>query len=58
MSNFGMFGISVEYDFLAVSLGGRKSGNIYEITMDDAAIIGGPFGYPIEMERKFNLELL
>ncbi|KAE8037012.1 hypothetical protein FH972_009639 [Carpinus fangiana] len=36
-----------------------KSGNnIYEITMDDAAIIGGPFGYPIEMERKFNLELL
>lgn len=36
-----------------------KSGNnIFEITMDDAAILGGPFGYPIEMESKFNLELL
>lgn len=58
-SNFGMSDESVEYDFHAVSLGGRKSGNnIFEITMDDAAILGGPFGYPIEMESKFNLELL
>ncbi|XP_040995283.1 probable plastid-lipid-associated protein 12, chloroplastic isoform X2 [Juglans microcarpa x Juglans regia] len=36
-----------------------KSGkNVYELTMDDAVILGGPFGYPIEMESKFNLELL
>ncbi|KAG2671354.1 hypothetical protein I3760_14G131300 [Carya illinoinensis] len=36
-----------------------KSGkNLYELTMDDAVILGGPFGYPIEMESKFNLELL
>nr|XP_023880336.1 probable plastid-lipid-associated protein 12, chloroplastic isoform X2 [Quercus suber] len=45
------------------SMTGRfvKSGNsnsTYEITMDDAAIIGGQFGYPVEMESKFNLELL
>ncbi len=54
-----MSDVWVEYDFLAVSLDGRKTGNnIYEITMDDAAILGGPFGYPIEMESKFNLELL
>ncbi|XP_062171498.1 probable plastid-lipid-associated protein 12, chloroplastic [Alnus glutinosa] len=36
----------------------KTGNNIYEITMDDAAILGGPFGYPIEMESKFNLELL
>ncbi|KAI4334668.1 hypothetical protein L6164_013386 [Bauhinia variegata] len=36
-----------------------KSGSrFYDVTMDDAAIIGGPFGYPIEMENKFILELL
>ncbi|KAL5765114.1 hypothetical protein ACOSQ2_017708 [Xanthoceras sorbifolium] len=36
-----------------------KSGaNTYDVTMDDAAIIAGPFGYPIEMERKINLQLL
>ncbi|KAK2641385.1 hypothetical protein Ddye_023148 [Dipteronia dyeriana] len=36
-----------------------KSGaNTYDVTMDDAAIIAGPFGYPIEMGRKFNLQLL
>ncbi|XP_030447911.1 probable plastid-lipid-associated protein 12, chloroplastic [Syzygium oleosum] len=36
-----------------------KSGtNAYDVTMDDAAIIGGPFGYPVEMESKFKLELL
>ncbi|GMY16156.1 probable plastid-lipid-associated protein 12, chloroplastic isoform X1 [Fagus crenata] len=46
---------------LRFSMNGRfvKSGNnTYEIIMDDAAIIGGQFGYPIEMESKFNLELL
>ncbi|GKU94180.1 hypothetical protein SLEP1_g7706 [Rubroshorea leprosula] len=36
-----------------------KSGTkTYDITMDDAAIIAGPFGYPVEMETKINLELL
>lgn len=43
----------------AVANLGRKSGrNVYELTMDDAVILGGPFGYPLEMESKFNLELL
>ncbi|KAK6247854.1 hypothetical protein QUC31_019419 [Theobroma cacao] len=36
-----------------------KSGTkTYNVTMDDAALIGGPFGYPLEMETKINLELL
>ncbi|XP_021895688.1 probable plastid-lipid-associated protein 12, chloroplastic [Carica papaya] len=36
-----------------------KSGaTTYELTMDDAAIIVGPFGYEIEMETKIKLELL
>lgn len=26
--------------------------------MDDAAIIGGPFGYPLEFGKKFILEIL
>ncbi|KAJ4970655.1 hypothetical protein NE237_003754 [Protea cynaroides] len=30
----------------------------YDVTMDDAAILAGPFGAPMEMTRKFNLELL
>ncbi|XWS52421.1 hypothetical protein CRYUN_Cryun11dG0069600 [Craigia yunnanensis] len=36
-----------------------KSGTkTYDLTMDDAALIGGPLGYPLEMESKINLELL
>ncbi|XP_058774694.1 probable plastid-lipid-associated protein 12, chloroplastic isoform X1 [Vicia villosa] len=36
-----------------------KSGpKVYEVTMDDAAIIGGPFGYPLEFGKKFILEIL
>ncbi|KAJ4840396.1 putative plastid-lipid-associated protein 12, chloroplastic [Turnera subulata] len=36
-----------------------KSGsNKYDVTMNDAAIIGGPFGYPFDMETKITLELL
>ncbi|XP_019428989.1 PREDICTED: probable plastid-lipid-associated protein 12, chloroplastic isoform X3 [Lupinus angustifolius] len=36
-----------------------KSGSkTFDITMDDAAIIGGPFGYPVELKNKFSLELL
>ncbi|KAE8697761.1 putative plastid-lipid-associated protein 12 [Hibiscus syriacus] len=36
-----------------------KSGTkTYDVTMDDAALIGGPFGYPLEMETKINMELL
>lgn len=38
---------------------GRKSGsNTYDVNMDDAAILGGRFGYPIEIESKFNLQVL
>lgn len=37
----------------------RKIGSkMYEVTMDDAAIIGGAFGLPLNMENKFVLELL
>lgn len=37
----------------------RKSGsNTYDVNMDDAAIVGGGFGYPIEIESKFSLEVL
>ncbi|KAF2286290.1 hypothetical protein GH714_013309 [Hevea brasiliensis] len=37
----------------------KKSGtNKYDVIMDDAAIIAGPYGYPLEMETKINLELL
>ncbi|KAK6164252.1 hypothetical protein DH2020_001116 [Rehmannia glutinosa] len=36
-----------------------KSGlNTYDITMDDAAIVAGPYGIPAEMETKFTMELL
>ncbi|KAG8389086.1 hypothetical protein BUALT_Bualt02G0192600 [Buddleja alternifolia] len=36
-----------------------KSGlNMYDVTMDDAAIMAGPYGIPAEMETKFTLELL
>ncbi|KAK4791495.1 hypothetical protein SAY86_031908 [Trapa natans] len=36
----------------------RSDTNSYELTMDDAAIIGGPFGYPVQMETKLTLKLL
>ncbi|XP_059665147.1 probable plastid-lipid-associated protein 12, chloroplastic [Cornus florida] len=36
----------------------RSGTNIYDVTMDDAAILAGPFGLPVEMESKFKLELL
>lgn len=36
-----------------------KSGlKSYDVTMDDAAIITGPFGFPVEMETKIDLKLL
>ncbi|KAL5707624.1 putative plastid-lipid-associated protein 12 [Ranunculus cassubicifolius] len=36
-----------------------KSGSkTFDVTMDDAAILAGPFGLPMEMKTKFNLELL
>ncbi|KAA8549611.1 hypothetical protein F0562_001371 [Nyssa sinensis] len=36
-----------------------KSGtNTYDVTMNDGAILAGQFGIPVEMESKFNLELL
>ncbi|KAK4482393.1 hypothetical protein RD792_009548 [Penstemon davidsonii] len=37
----------------------EKSGfNTYDVTMDDAAIVAGPYGIPAEMETKFKIELL
>ncbi|KAH9740856.1 putative plastid-lipid-associated protein 12 [Citrus sinensis] len=36
----------------------KSSTNTYNVTMDDAAIICGGFGYPIKMETKINLQLL
>lgn len=37
----------------------RRSGfNTYDVSMDDAAIVAGPYGLPAEMESKFTLELL
>lgn len=36
----------------------KSSPNTYDVKMDDAAIIGGMFGLPVEMETKINLELL
>ena len=37
----------------------RKSGgSTYELKMDDAAIIGGPFGYPIELTNNIKLQVL
>ncbi|KAJ8760150.1 hypothetical protein K2173_011006 [Erythroxylum novogranatense] len=36
----------------------NTNSNTYNVTLDDAAIIAGPVGYPLEMETKINLELL
>jgi len=40
------------------TIGRKSSPNTYDVKMDDAAIIGGMFGLPVEMETKINLELL
>ncbi|XP_022849099.1 probable plastid-lipid-associated protein 12, chloroplastic isoform X2 [Olea europaea var. sylvestris] len=36
----------------------RSGFNTYDVSMDDAAIVAGPYGLPAEMESKFTLELL
>ncbi|CAJ1977775.1 unnamed protein product [Sphenostylis stenocarpa] len=36
----------------------KTGSRLYDVTMDDAAITGGPFGYPLEVKNKFKLELL
>lgn len=37
----------------------KKTGNrVYDITMDDGAIVAGGFGLPVNMESKFKLVLL
>ncbi|XP_042488377.1 probable plastid-lipid-associated protein 12, chloroplastic [Macadamia integrifolia] len=36
----------------------KSDTNTYDVTMDDAAILAGPFGVPMEMKTKFNMELL
>ncbi|CAI0439913.1 unnamed protein product [Linum tenue] len=35
-----------------------SSSSTYSVIMDDAAIIGGAFGYPIELQTKMDFELL
>ncbi|CAA3013946.1 probable plastid-lipid-associated 12, chloroplastic [Olea europaea subsp. europaea] len=36
----------------------RSGFNTYDVSMDDTAIVAGPYGLPAEMESKFTLELL
>nr|GEY50871.1 probable plastid-lipid-associated protein 12, chloroplastic [Tanacetum cinerariifolium] len=37
----------------------EKSGsNVYDVTMDDGAILIGPYGIPVELVKKFKLEVL
>lgn len=37
----------------------EKSGtNVYDVTMDDGAIVVGPYGLPVELVTKFKLEVL
>ncbi|KAK9274181.1 hypothetical protein L1049_018995 [Liquidambar formosana] len=36
----------------------KSDTNLYDVTMDDAAILIGKFGLPMEMKSKFKLELL
>ncbi|KAF4374976.1 hypothetical protein G4B88_004727 [Cannabis sativa] len=36
----------------------KSDTNTYDVTMDDAAIVAGGFGYPLELGSKFVLELL
>ncbi|KAF3517698.1 hypothetical protein DY000_02059199 [Brassica cretica] len=36
----------------------KPGGSTYELKMDDAAIIGGLFGYPIELTNKIELQVL
>ncbi|XP_076896575.1 putative plastid-lipid-associated protein 12, chloroplastic [Bidens hawaiensis] len=37
----------------------EKSGtNVYDVTMDDGAIVIGPYGLPVELVTKFKLEVL
>ncbi|KAI5675183.1 hypothetical protein M9H77_06133 [Catharanthus roseus] len=36
----------------------KLDSNVYEVNMDDAAIVVGPYGLPVEMETKIAMELL
>ncbi|ESQ30365.1 hypothetical protein EUTSA_v10011532mg [Eutrema salsugineum] len=36
----------------------KSSGSTYELKMNDSAIIGGPFGYPIELTNNIELQIL
>ena len=62
-----LFSSSTDYGILSLALiimfshglVNRKSGtNSYDVDLDDAALIGGGFGYPLELGSKFVLELL
>ncbi|KAF6139179.1 hypothetical protein GIB67_023232 [Kingdonia uniflora] len=49
-----LFGLKFSMDGTFI----KSDNNTYDVTMDDAAILAGPFGVPMEMKRKFNIELL
>nr|XP_043609958.1 probable plastid-lipid-associated protein 12, chloroplastic [Erigeron canadensis] len=36
----------------------KSSTNVYDVTMDDGAIVIGPYGLPVELVTKFKLEVL
>lgn len=51
-------GLNVSYLLFCPKIDRKSGPKVYEVTMDDAAIIGGPFGYPLEFGKKFILEIL
>jgi hypothetical protein len=51
-------GLDVSYILFCPKIDRKSAPKVYEVTMDDAAIIGGPFGYPLEFGKKFILEIL
>lgn len=36
----------------------KSDTNVYDVTMDDGAIVIGPYGLPVELVKKFKLEVL
>lgn len=46
------------YHFIMLLLNRKLDSNVYEVNMDDAAIVVGQYGLPVEMETKITMELL
>lgn len=49
-----LLGFKRDFDVVYRKTGGKT----YDLNMDDAAIIAGSFGLPVNLESRFNLELL